>query len=243
MVAQWKVIHRFSAGVDVQNPITAYQNMAVSLHYDGNKLMRIEHELDCEDGLEPGQVINTSRHHLKLFLELLRYRRGVSLPDISSVAEKLQPANGSPPVGRGFVDVAVNVLICSSIVMPDPKVFSHAPARLLVWLRLANDASDSSDAEYAIRNYYMIWEDLLQDLHPDWRIQDWPTEARELKWVRHFVSHGEKLRNHAVLDFVERELGKRIEQFDPTDMAQQQFVRSHCTSARNLVETELNKLL
>lgn len=239
MAVRWKVVHRFSVGIDVQNIVMAYQDMAVSLHYDGNKLTRIEHELDCEDGLEPSQVINTSRHRLKLFLELLRYRRGISLPDISSAAEKLQLVNGTPLVGTGFVDVAVSVSICSSIVMPDPKVFSDAPARLLVWLRLANDASNSSDAAYAIRNYHMIWE----DLHPAWEYKDGPTEATELKLVRDFVSHGKKLKNKDVLDLAERNLGRRIEQFDPTDRAQQQFVSSQRKSARNLIESELDKLL
>ena len=239
MVARWKVIHRFSVGVDVQNPITAYQNMEVSLYYDGNKLMRVEHELDCGDKLEPDQVVNASRQRLKLFWELLRYRRGIPLPNISSVAQKVQPANGSPPKGIGYVDVHARMLLCNSIVMPDPSVFSRAPARLLAWLRFANDASDSSDATDAIRDYYMIWE----DMHPAWRIQDGPTEATELKLVRDFVSHGKELDNRDVLELVKRKLGKPVKQFDPTDMAQQQFVSLHRMSARNLVETELNKLL
>lgn len=239
MVARWKVIHRFSVGVDVQNPITVYQNMAVSLYYDGNKLMRVEHELDCDDSLEPDQIVNASQEVLKLFWELLRYRRGISLPDIVSVAQKVQPANGSSPKSTGFADVTIRVLVCNSIVMPDPSVFSRAPARLLVWLRLANDASDSSDATDAIRDYYMIWE----DMHPAWRIQDGPTEATELKLVRDFVSHGKELTNPDVLELVKRKLGKPVKQFDPTDMAQQQFVSLHRMSARNLVETELNKLL
>mgnify|MGYP007084712070 CR=1 FL=1 len=86
--------------------------------------------------------------------------------------------------------------------MPDPKVFSHVPARLPAWLRLANDASDSNDPVDAIRDYYMIWE----DLHPAWKIQDGPAEATDLKLTRDFVSHGGKLKNKDVLDFVERNL-------------------------------------
>lgn len=238
MVAQWKVIHQFLAGVEVQNPIPAYQNLVVSLHYEDNKLKLIEHELDCDDNLEPYQVVITSQERLKLFWELLRYRWGVSLPDIYSVAQKVEPANGSPAKSTGFVNIAATALICSSIVMPDPKVFSHAPSRLLVWLRLANDASDSGDAAYAIRNYYMIWE----DLHLGSKVQDWPAEAKELKWVRDFVSHA-KIGNCDVLNFVERSLGRRIKQFDPNDSAQQQFVSSQRKSARSLIEAELDKLL
>lgn len=239
MLSQWKVSHLFSDGVDVQNPITAYKNMALTLYYDGNKLLRIEHELDCDDTLEPGQVVSTSQERLKLFWELLRYRRGISLPEISTVAQKVQPANGSPPKSTGFSHISVDALICSPITMPDPRVFSDARDRLFMCLRLANDASDSSDAVYAIRNYYTIWE----VLYPSWKVQDGPTEAKELKLSRDFVSHGNKLNNPDLLDLIKRKLGKPIRQFDPTDKAQQQFISLQCKSARNLIETELNKLL
>ena len=85
----------------------------------------------------------------------------------------------------------------------------------------------------------MIWE----DLHPAWKIQEVPTEATELRLVRDFVSHGKELTNPDVLELVKRKLGKPIKQFDPTDMAQQQFVSLHSTGACNLDETELSKLL
>ena len=238
MAEQWKVIHRFSHGVLVQNPITDYQNIGLFLYYEGNKLMRVEHDLDCDDKLEPHRVISLSQQRLGLFWTLLRYRRGVSLPNISSVAQKVGPSNSSPAKSTGFVDVAATVLICSSIVMPDPKVFSDVPARLLVWLRLANDALDSVDPAYAIRNYYMIWE----DLYPDWKIQEGPTEAKELKLVRDFVSHA-KINNPEVLDFVEKNVGKRIKQYDPADKKQQQFLTSCRGTARKLIEAELDKSL
>ena len=53
MAERWKVIHRFSDGVLVQNPITDYQNIGLSLCYKGNKLTCVEHDLDCGDKLEP----------------------------------------------------------------------------------------------------------------------------------------------------------------------------------------------
>ncbi len=238
MAEQWKVIHRFSDGVLVQNPITDYQNMGLSLCFKGNKLTCVEHDLDCDDKLEPHRVINISRERLELFWELLRYRRGISLPNICSVAQKVQTINGSPSKSAGSVGVASDILLCSSIFMPDPEVFSHAPPRLLVWLRLANDAFDSSDPAYSIRNYYMIWE----DLHPDRNRKDWPAKANELRLTRHFVSHGGKLWKE-VRDFIERNLGKRVERYDPTDKTQKQFVSLQCESARNLIEAELDKSL
>jgi len=238
MVAQWKVIHRFSAGVEVQNPIPAYKNLAVSLQYEGDKLIGIEHELDCEDELEPRKVIDRSRRELMLFLELLRYRRGISLPNITSVVQKVEPATSSPRRSTGAQSVDTDALLCAPILMPDPKVFSHTPARLLDWLRLANDASDSDEPAYAIRNYYMIWE----DSHPSWKPKDGPDEANDLRLTRHFVSHGGKLRKETC-EFVESNLGKPIECFDPTDSYQQQFISSQRRPARSLIEAELDKEL
>jgi hypothetical protein len=239
LMVRWKVVHEFSAGVDVQNPIVGYPSIGVSLYYNGNKLMRVEHELELDDNIEPDQVISTSRDDLKLFWELLQYRRGMSLPDIHRKVEKVQPADSSQPVGIGYKNIPTLFNLCLSVILPDPNVFSDTNNRLLVWLRLANDASGSDDAADAIRNYYMIWE----DWHPSWKIRNGPTEATELKLVRDFVSHGEELRNCHVLDFIKRKLGKPIKQFDPTDIAQQQLVALQRTEARNFIEKELNKLL
>jgi len=240
MLAKWKVIHRFSEGVLVHNPIVGYRSIAVSLYYEDNKLMRVEHELelDCDDRIESTQVINNSKQCLELFWELLRYRRGVSLPDISSSAQKVEPVNGSPAKTTGSVGVALDARLCSPIVMPNPNVFAHPSSRLLVWLRLANDAFDSCNAAYAIRNYYMIWE----DLHPYRNYKEWPAKANDLRLTRHFVSHGGQLWKE-VGKFIKRSLGRQIDQYDPTDSAQQQFVILQCKSARNLIETELDKLL
>jgi len=238
MLVRWRVSHKFADGVVVRNPIKAYANLGISLDYDGNKLTCVVHELDCDNKLEPSKVISISKERLNLFWELLRYRRGVSLPDIDSVAQKVPFVDGSPITGTGVIDVAVRALICSSIDMPKPKVFSEVSGRLFVWLRLMNDASDSKDAAYAIRNYYMVWE----DLHPGWEYKKWPKEARELKFVRDFVSHA-KVNSPNLLDFIESGLRQRCEQFDPTDNAQQQFVSSHRNSARSLIEKELNQLL
>ena len=236
-MARWKVVHQFSEGIFVQNPTIGYPSIGVSLYYDGNKLMRVEHELEVDDELEPYRVVDTSRDALDLFWELLRYRRGISLPSTQRTASKIKPVDNSQPIGVGFADVTTRVAICLPVVMPDPSLFSHANSRLLVWLRLWNDASDSDSATDAIRNYYMILEDMYSD-----RKDNMPTEVENLKLVRHLVSHGNKP-HRETREFVEKHLGKSIEKFDPTDKAQQQFIRSWRTSARNLVEMEINKRL
>lgn len=238
-MARWRVVHRFSTGIDVKNPVTAYPDVGILLFYEGNKLERIEHEFDTDDAVEANQVVNASHERLKLFWELLQFRRGLPLPAISSTAQELQTDGMSRPIGRGYADVAARVSICLLVVLPDPQFFSRRNSRLPVWLNLANDAATSANAIHSIRNYYMVWE----DLHPAWKIQNGPTEATELKLIRDFVSHGKELRNRDVLKFIRSKLGKPIRQFDPTDLAQQQFLTLQNGAARKLIEKELDSFL
>lgn len=235
---RWIVIHQFLTGIEVRNPVPAYEKLGISLHYKYERLIRVEHELQCDDSLEPHEVVSSSHEHLKLFWELLRYRRGISLPSLSSHATKVEPVTNLPAEGTGFIGVPVSVVLVSSILMPDPEVFSEARSRLLAWLRLANDALDSSDIN-AIRNYYMIWE----DSHPGWKTKHGPTEATNLKLTRDFVSHGEELGYEEVLAFIQRNLEPDTKQFDPTDRAQQRFVSSQRKSARSLIEEELDRVV
>ena len=238
-MARWSVVNEFSVGVDVKDPVTTYPSIGLSLFYDGSKLKRIEHEFDADDVLDPIQAISASKEALKLFWELLQYRRGIVLPHCSSIARKLHPVKGSSPTGLGYIDVCTRVSICLPVVLPAPSFFSHADNRLIAWLRLANDAATSNSAADAIRNYYMIWE----DLHPGWKAGTGPEEADELSYVRDFVSHGEELRNTYVLKFIKRKLGETVKQFDPSDVAQLRFVSLQRTAARSLVEKELNERL
>lgn len=238
-MARWNVVHEFSVGVDVKDLVPTYPSIGLSLFYNSNKLIRIEHEFDTDDALDPIQAISTSNEALKLFWELLQYRRGIALPHCTSTARKLQPVNGSSPMGVRFADIGARVSICLPVVLPNPGFFSHADNRLVAWLRLANEAATSNTGADAIRNYYMIWE----DLHPRWKSGRGPKEADELSYVRDFVSHGEEIKNADVLEFIKRKLGKPVKQFDPSDVAQLQFVALQRTAARNLVEKELNKLL
>ena len=240
MPTRWKVSYTFSGAVDVQNPIVAYDSIGVSLYYNGNnKLIRVEHELDVDNLLEKYEVINTSQEQLKFFWELLHYQRGISLPISHLTVEIINPATGVRPIRTGVATIISHAAICRSIKMPDPRVFKLENNRLLVWFRLANEARDSKSAVDAIRNYYMIWE----DSHGVPTKANAPKEAIELKFVRDFVSHGLKLENPELLKFIEDQFGKSINQFDPTDAVQQDFVNRYRTLGRNLVETELDRLL
>ncbi len=123
--------------------------------------------------------------------------------------------------------------------MPNPTIFTTSNTRLLVWLRLANEARNATIHADAIRNYYMISEDMHGRPQPSAA----PTAEIELKFIRDFVSHGEALRNCCLLAFIQQELGRPVDQYDPTDNDQQQFVHRQRQLARELIEGELNRLL
>jgi hypothetical protein len=123
--------------------------------------------------------------------------------------------------------------------MPKAEVFTNSDYRLLVWLRLANEARNAASSANAIRNYYMIWE----DEHGTPEGTNAQTEALELKFVRHFVSHGEKLVDSKLLDFLKKQIGKHTEQYDPTDSTHQVLVERYRAIGRTLIESELECLI
>lgn len=235
---RWSVVHRFSTGIEVENPVPGYENLGVSLGYEGDRLIEVVQVLQYDEQSAPHQVVDASREHLGILFELLRYWRGIPLPSVNSVATKTGSTTDWLSRGTGFLSIAADALLSGTIRMPDPAVLLRAPPRMLVWLRLANDASDCSDAADAIRNYYLIWEDLHSGE------ADQPIAADNLRFTRHFVSHGSKL-HEPTRRFIQRDdnLGPGVDQFDPTDTAQRQFLSRQRRSARALIEAELAKYL
>ncbi len=198
--------------------------------------MRVEHELNIDSSSKPDEVVNISQEQLKFFWELLYYQRGVSLLISQRIAEKIESLISVQPKCTGVCIMMSDAKICVLIKMPDSKLFERENNRLSVWLRLASEARNSKSSVDAIRNYYMILEDLYSSILDKEAI-------KELKFVRDFVSHGEKLGNSDLLKFIKDQFGKSIDQFDPTDTVQQNFVDRYRTLGRNLVEKELNKSL
>jgi hypothetical protein len=64
--------------------------------------------------------------------------------------------------------------------------FINAPSRLGTWLPLANVARDETPPADALRDYFLILEDMLG--------RDEPSIA-DIKYMRDFVSHGDRLTN------------------------------------------------
>lgn len=130
---------------------------------------------------------------------------------------------------------------CAAIVkpvrFPDEVTLGGQP-RLKVWLRLAVGARPPASAADAIRNYYMIWEDMNPSTQPVAGSPD-----QELKFIRDFVSHGKPLNGAGVTTFLNREFGKPENHFDPHNQEHQNFLDGRRQWARNLVEAEIDKLL
>jgi hypothetical protein len=181
-----------------------------------------------------------SQEELMLFWEVLHFRRGIPLPISNTSAIKLDPEEIAPVYPR-MQDAQTRFGLCNAIVMPHDQVFMRTANRLLVWLWLANKARHTIDTPDgnadAIRNYYMIWEDLYGI--PD--VKTTPKEAFELKLIRDLVSHGYKLGNKELRKLTMNQYGRAINQFDPTDRVHQCLVGQYRTIGRELVERELDQ--
>jgi hypothetical protein len=82
----------------------------------------------------------------------------------------------------------------------------------------------------------MVWE----DMHGR---PDVGSAAEELKFIRHFVSHGNELGDDSLLTFLRRELGKETKRYDPHELDHQNFLEQRREWARRLVESEIDKRL
>lgn len=240
MPIRWKTTYTLAQAVEVNNPVGNYPDIGISLLYDGDgKLIRVDHQLDTENTASEDDVFALSQQHLKLFWEVLHYQRGFPLPISSRSVEQIQAVSGTTFALISEAHVTGTAATCKVIEMPDHDIFASPSSRLIVCLRLANEARSAVIDADAIRNYYMIWEDMKG--RPTSTTV--PSAANELKFVRDFVSHGEALSNSNLLAFIQAKLGKPVNQYDPTDADQQNLVRKYREQARQLVESELSKQL
>lgn len=238
MPTQWKVTYALNR-VDVNNQVPTYPDLGVSVRYEDDKIVAVEHTLDTDDSMTDMQAITRSQQNLKLFWELLQYKRGVPIPISSRTAERVTATPGATGTRTGLASASISAALARGIGMPDPVVFTQAPSRLIVWLRLANDAHAAPVDADAIRNYYMIWED-KNGIAKD---SDVNLDAVNLRLVRNFVSHGFKLDDLEIRKLVESEVRISDIHYDPTDSAQQRFVQKYRQIGRMLIERELAPLV
>jgi len=222
---KYRVTFKFHDNIPVHNLITEYSSIGVQIGYEENMLRSIIHTYEVPEDLSHEQRLGYSDRQLRLLWELLEYRHGFPIRPSSSHTSVVEQST----VLRATVGTSIDAYICSEVVLPKETLFDGSPLRLMVWLRFLNDARNSpSDAE-AIRLYYAVWEDMKG--RPN---QNHPIQALHLKYIRDFVSHGERLLNEDLLMFLEGELGYRTDQFDPTNPKHRGLVKHQRNQASTL---------
>jgi hypothetical protein len=232
----WRIVHSIAIGVDVTNPIISYPSKNITLKYEDHKLRQIEHIIMTDNTYDASQSIDASKKQLAFFFELLRYLYGIDLPPISSTAQKVEPSTGIQFIGQASICINTRFTVVKSIILPDDQTLALYCDRLPVLITLANDAVKSDSKIHAIRNYYMICEDLFYEFDNN----KWPREAKEIRWTRNFVSHA-KLCNREPLNFIHAALGGNVNSFNPTDRSHINFVNRQYGNARRFIEAELDK--
>jgi hypothetical protein len=239
MVNSWKVVHHLGQPIQYGLGPTNYPELKISIILENGNIVRIEQILTVEDGKREEEVIAISNRKLITLWETLEYWWGHQPSVNRKTAKRLGTSSADGIQLTGFLTVSVSAFIAKPVRLPLEKILFYSDSRLHVWLRLVNEARQASSPNEAIRNYYMVWEDMKG--RPDSVATG--SHDTELKYVRDFVSHGEPLRNPKLLAFLQQEIGKTVGQYDPHDLDQLRFVQSRRDWARSLVETELEKLL
>ncbi len=156
MPKRWRITYNLAQSIEVQNQVADYPNLEVSLLYDTNKIAGVEHSFNTDDSVDEIGAIGMSQEQLKLFWELLHYKRGFPIAISSRTAEYTTSATGTPGTRTGFASASMSVAIAKLVTMPNQGLFTNPDSRLTVWLRLANDARTAVVDADAIRNYYII---------------------------------------------------------------------------------------
>jgi hypothetical protein len=234
----WRVHHRLAKPIALANAVAKYPALGIELTAADGCLVGIVHVLAANDVHDRHAAILASKKLLALLLDVMEFSRGESIAIAESRPELIEAASqrtGAKLAGTSTVGVSASVV--RPVRLPTEARLLAAPARLAVWLRLANDAARSDSPADAVRNYYMIWEDMYG--RPDSAVPD----AYRLKLVRDFVSHGEVLKNSDVLDLLEQELGTGVVQYDPTNHGHVKLVERTRRVGQKLIEVELMQLL
>lgn len=235
----WKVTCELDPIPITGSPISGYPGLGVEFGIDEGRLHSITHTFTHRARDSEATVLQESGRHLRFLFRLMEYKSGAKTIFLERKAQRLEPLNG-PTAGTN--DLNSSITIRRPINLPsDSKLrdlMGHP--RLSTWLHLANLARDSAHDDQAVRNYYMIWEDMHgaqgKTLVP-------PHPAGELRFTRNFVSHGGELTHKKLLEYLETVFGRSVNRYEPDNPCHQQFVRGQRMKARNLIEHELDRWL
>ncbi len=239
MAYLWEVEHRFEQGLPVANIVDSYPSLNVTLDYTDSKLVVINHKLET-DGSEACNIIDLSKKELQVFLAYLQFDYGPSLPPIKSKIKK-NPENLHERL-VSCNSVSLDCGICrATIRLPDNNFFSEIDYRKYILLLLANKAQEMKEPEYAIRNYYII----LEELYPEKADYGKNRDRVEVKYIRDFVSHS-IINNETILGFLSDKLQEEIYGFlkyDPLNLKHKELVNTYKIVGARLIDEEFNKII
>jgi hypothetical protein len=233
----WKVSHIFRVPMEYESGPTTYPALGATLVLKDAKISQVDHELAAEDSVPRGEIVEISTQQLSILWDAIIYVSGYPALQANRTVKPLGNAAGSSPLSTNLQTLVGQSSVVRRLRLPDETRLLSLTGRLHVWLRLANDARPPASPIDAIRNYYMIWE----DMHG--RPATAGSPEQELKFIRDFVSHGEILTRRPLLTFLQRQVGPGTRQYDPSNPIHQRFVEKRREWARKLVESEINRHL
>jgi hypothetical protein len=229
MPVEWRVTYSIEPNIEITPADPAIPAFNLELHYSPEgKLKGAIHTVQTKDADRPEIAYSTSQKELLVLWEALRYTSGIPLQVRASGAET------TGHIARRMTAAAGAFHVRSASKVPDPARLQSSPDRLTTWLWLANAARAATEDAEALRNYYMI----LEDIHgrPD---NSRPTLQR-IALARDFVSHA-KIDRRSGRAFLEAELGYSAPeyQYDAHLEAHRKLARKYREEARQAVEREL----
>lgn len=235
MKTNWKVSHFLSKSIDYASGPTEYLGLGVKLIEKNSTIDQVDHTFSDENSCSKEDLIRVSNETLDVFWELIRFRGGYW---IEVRNHKIEQLAHSAETSASITSLQSNFgtsNIVKAVSFPNETALTTDP-RLKVWLRLAVQARPPSLASDAIRNYYMILEDMYGSSMPGGQME-------ELKFIRHFVSHGFPMTVTKLTKYLEGQFGKPVTHYDPFDSAHIGFLDDKREWARKLAESEIEKRL
>jgi len=232
----YEVAYDLAAGIRVAAPIGGYASLGIQFEYDESGLLvRVRHRIQAEADSE---AMDLSRRRVTLLFEAIEFLYGLP-PVVRSCRVQAVDVGSASTKRVGFTTIAASTVLVSPLQFPEEQGLQGASPRLATLLHLFNSARPpTSDAE-AVRLYYLICEG-FDELSVTGRAA--PAE-KQLKYTRHFVSHGKKLDDPSAAAFIESQIGKRLTAYDPTDPDHAAFVKAQRSEALRFIEPRLQALL
>lgn len=216
---------------------TTYPTLGATLLLKGSKISQVDHELAVEDSVPSVDIAEISTQQLSILWDTIIYVSGYSARQADRIVHRLGDTAASSPLSTAVRTQTGQSTVVHRLRLPSEIRLLSPTGRLHVWLPLANAARPPASPVDAIRNYYMIWEDMHgRSVTPG-------SQEEELKFTRHFVSHGDVLRDPALLAFLQQRIGPGTQQYDPSNPAHGAFIKQRREWARHLVESDINRLL